>query len=126
WTEILNDPSLGTNAIEARLGLAEARQQLGATRGALQALGPLIQDQPVAPKRSGGGTLVDARPFLMAAELDLQLPDFKSAQGLLATVSQPDRLQAAQKETLSGQLALVTGDLAAAEKSFQQVLASDS
>jgi thioredoxin-like negative regulator of GroEL len=126
WTEILNDPNLGTNAIEARLGLAEAQQQLGATREALQALAPLIQDQPVGSKRSGGGTLVDARPFLMAAELDLQLADFKAAQGLLATVSQPDRLQAAQKEALSGQLALVTGDLAVAEKSFQQVLASDS
>lgn len=126
WTEILNDPNLGTNTIEARLGLAEAQQQLGATREALQTLAPLIQDQTVPPKRSGSGTLVDARPFLMAAELDLQLADFKAAQDLLAAVSRTDRLQAAQKETLSGQLALVTGDLAAAEKSFQQVLASDS
>jgi tetratricopeptide (TPR) repeat protein len=126
WTEILNGPNLGTNATEARLDLAEAQQQLGATREALQTLAPLIQDQTVAPKRSGGGALVDARPFLMAAELELQLADFKGAQGLLSAVSHPDQMQAAQKETLSGQLALVTGDLDAAEKNFQQVLASDS
>src|SRR3984893_17166540 len=51
WTEILNDPNLGTTTIEARLGLAEAQQQLGATREALQTLAPLIQDQTVPPKR---------------------------------------------------------------------------
>src|SRR4029077_1036335 len=125
WTEILNDPGLGETAVEARLGLAEAQQKLGATREALQTLAPLIQDQPVAPKRSGGGTLADTRPFLMAAELDLQLSDFRGAEALLAKVNHPDRLQAAQKEALSGQLALDTGDLEAAEKSFQQVLASE-
>ncbi len=126
WTEILNDPGLGETAVEARLGLAEAQQKLGATREALQTLAPLIQDQPVTPKRSGGGTLADTRPFLMAAELDLQLSDFRGAQTLLAKVNHPDRLQAAQKEALSGQLALDTGDLDAAEKSFQQVLESDA
>jgi thioredoxin-like negative regulator of GroEL len=41
WTEILADPNLGGNVIEARLGLAEAQQQLGATREALQTLSPL-------------------------------------------------------------------------------------
>ena len=125
WTEILNDPGLGKTAVEARLGLAEAQQKLGGIREALQTLAPLIQDQPVAPNQSGG-TLADARPFLMAAELDLQLSDFKGTQTLLAKVNHPDRLQATQKEALSGQLALDTGDLDAAEKSFQQVLASDS
>jgi tetratricopeptide (TPR) repeat protein len=126
WTEILNDPGLGETAVEARLGLAEAQQKLGATREALQTLAPLIQDQPVAPKRSGGGALADTRPFLMAAELDLQLSDFSGAETLLAKVNHPDRLQAAQKEALSGQLALDTGDLDAAVKSFQQVLASEA
>src|SRR5258707_3148861 len=125
WTEILNDPGLGKTAVEARIGLAEAKQKLGGIREALQTLAPLIQDQPVAPKRSGG-TLADARPFLMAAELDLQLSDFKGTQTLLAKVNHPDRLQATQKEALSGQLALDTGDLDAAEKSFQQVLESDA
>src|ERR1700678_887936 len=115
WTEILADPNLGGNVVEARLGLAEAQQQLGATREALQTLSPLIKDQ----------TLIDARPFLMAAELELQLSDLKGAQDLLAKVNQPDRSQAARKEALSGRLSLVTGDLDAAEKSFRQVLASE-
>jgi tetratricopeptide (TPR) repeat protein len=112
WSEIVKDPNIGSDIVEARLGLAEAQQQLDATHEALQTLSPLIKDQ----------TLSDARPFLMAAELDLQLSDFKGAQDLLAKVNHPDRFQAAQKEALSGRLSLVTGDLDAAEKSFKQVL----
>jgi tetratricopeptide (TPR) repeat protein len=112
WSEIVKDPNIGSDIVEARLGLAEAQQQLDATHEALQTLSPLIKDQ----------TLSDARPFLMAAELDLQLSDFKGAQDLLAKVKHPDRFQAAQKEALSGRLSLVTGDLDAAEKSFKQVL----
>jgi len=115
WTEILADPNLGGNVVEARLGLAEAQQQLGATREALQTLSPLIKDQ----------TLIDGRPFLMATELELQLSDLKGAQDLLAKVNHPDRSQAARKEALSGRLSLVTGNLDAAEKSFRQVLASE-
>ncbi|MBV8099651.1 MAG: tetratricopeptide repeat protein [Verrucomicrobia bacterium] len=111
WSEIVKDPNAG-DIVEARLGLAEAQQQLGASHEALQTLAPLIKDQ----------SLTDARPFLMAAELELQLSDFKGAQDLLAKVNHPDRFQAAQKEALSGRLSLVTGDLDAAEKSFQQVL----
>ena len=126
WTEILSDPGPGETAVEARLGLAEAQQKLGAVRQALKTLAPLLQDQPVPPKQSDGSTQADARPFLMAAELNLQLSEFKGAQALLAKVNHPDRLQAVQKEALSGQLALATGDLDAAEKSFQKVLASDS
>ena len=116
WSEIVEDPKVGGNIVEARLGLADAQQQLGATREALQTLSPLFNDQ----------ILVDARPFLMAAELKLQLSDFKGAQELLAKVNHPDRLQAARKEALSGRLSLVTGDLDAAEKSFKQVLISES
>jgi tetratricopeptide (TPR) repeat protein len=112
WSEIVKDPAAGGDNVEARLGLAEAQQQLGASKEALQTLAPLIKDQ----------SLTDARPFLMAAELELQLSDFKGAQDLLAKVDHPDRFQAAQKEALSGRLSLVTGDLDAAEKSFQQVL----
>jgi tetratricopeptide (TPR) repeat protein len=115
WTELLQDPNVGGNAVEARLGLAEAQQQLGATREALQTLSPLISDQ----------SLADAAPFLLAAELELQLSDFKGAQDLLAKVNHPDSLQAARKEALSGRLSLVTGDLDAAERSFQKVLASE-
>jgi tetratricopeptide (TPR) repeat protein len=115
WSEIVADPNVGGNIVEARLGLAEAQQQLGATREALQTLSPLIKDQ----------TLVDAKPFLMAAELGLQLSDFKNAQDLLAKVNHPDRVQAARKEALAGRLSLVTGDLDAAEKSFRQVLTSE-
>jgi tetratricopeptide (TPR) repeat protein len=114
WKDILADPNLGGNAVEARLGLAEAQQQLGATREALQTLAPVIKDR----------TLVDARPFLMAAELELQLADFKEAKDLLGKVDHPDRLDTARKGALAGRLALVTGDLDGAEKSFQQVLAS--
>jgi tetratricopeptide (TPR) repeat protein len=116
WSEIVEDPKVGGNIVQARLGLAEAQQQLGVIREALQTLSPLINSQ----------TLVDARPFLMAAELKLQLSDFKDAQELLAKVTHPDRLQAARKEALSGRLSLVTGDLDAAEKSFKEVLASES
>ena len=114
-TEILRDPSIAGNAVDARLGLAEAQQQLGATREALQTLSPLVNDQALA----------DARPFLLAAELELQLSDFKTAQDLLAKVNHPDPLQAARKEALSGRLSLVTSDLDAAQKSFNQVLASE-
>jgi tetratricopeptide (TPR) repeat protein len=114
WKEILADSNLAGNAVEARLGLAEAQQQVGATREALETLAPVIKDK----------TLVDARPFLMAAELDLQLSDFKGAKDLLSKVDHPDRLNAARKGALAGRLALVTGDLDGAEKSFQQVLAS--
>ena len=94
WTGILADPNLGGNVVEARLGLAEAQHQLGATREALQTLSPLIKDQ----------TLLDARPFLMAAELELRLSDLKGAQDLLAKVNHPDRSQAARKDALSGRL----------------------
>jgi len=116
WSGIVKDPSAGGDIIEARLSLAEAQQQLGASHEALQTLAPLIKDQ----------SLTDVRPFLMAAELELQLSDFKGAQDLLAKVNHPDRFQAAQKETLTGRLSLVTGDLDAAEKSFQQVLTFES
>jgi tetratricopeptide (TPR) repeat protein len=114
WSQIVEDPNVGGNIVEARLGLAEAQQQLGASREALQTLSPLIKDQ----------NLVDASPFLMAAELELQLSDFKDAQDLLAKVNHPDRLQAARKEALAGRLSLITGDLDAAENSFRQVLTS--
>ena len=126
WTEILNNLGPDETGVEARLGLAEAQQKLGATREALQTLEPLIQDQPAASNRSGSGALGDARPFLMAAELALQLADFSGARSLLAKVSHPEGLQAAQKEALSGQLALDTGDLDTAQKSFQKALASDT
>jgi tetratricopeptide (TPR) repeat protein len=116
WSEIVKDPNIGGDIVEARLGLAEAQQQLGATHEALQTLSPLIKDQ----------TLSDARPFLMAAELELQLSDFKGTHDLLAKVNHPGRFQAAQKEALSGRLSLVTGDLDAAEKSFRQVLTFES
>jgi TolA-binding protein/thioredoxin-like negative regulator of GroEL len=116
WSEIVKDPKAGGDIVQARLGLAEAQQQLGASQEALQTLAPLIKDQ----------SLTDARPFLMAAELELQLSDFRGAQDLLAKVNHPDRFQSAQKEALAGRLSLVTGDLDAAEKSFQQVLASQS
>ena len=116
WSEIVKDPNVGGDIVEARLGLAEAQQQLGATHEALQTLSPLIKDQ----------TLSDAKPFLMAAELELQLSDFKAARDLLAKVDHPDRVQSARKEALSGRLSLVTGDLDAAENSFQQVLKSES
>jgi len=116
WSEIVKDPNIGGDIVEPRLGLAEAQQQLGATHEALQSLSPLIKDQ----------TLSDARPFLMTAELELQLSDFKGAEDLLAKVNHPDRFQAAQKEALSGRLSLVTGDLDAAEKSFRQVLTFES
>ena len=115
WSQIVEDPNVAGNIVAARLSLAEAQQQLGATREALQTLSPLIKDQ----------NLVDARPFLMAAELELQLSDFKDAQDLLAKVNHPDRLQASRKEALAGRLSLVTGDLDAAEKSFRQVLTSE-
>jgi tetratricopeptide (TPR) repeat protein len=116
WTEILNEPDLGGTVVEARLGLAEAQQQLGQTPEALQTLSPLINDE----------SSVDARPFLMAAELELHLSDFKTAQALLSKVTHPNPLEIAQKEALSGQLFLMTGDLDAAEKSFRGVLASDT
>jgi len=116
WSELLNEPDFGGNAIEARLGLAEAQQQLGATHEALRTLSPLIKDERVP----------DARPLLMAAELNLHLSDYKAAEALLAKVSHPDRLQSVQKLALSGQLSLVTGDLDSAERSFRQVLASET
>ena len=115
WSQIVEDPNAGGHVVEARLGLAEALQQLGATHEALQTLSPLLKDQ----------TLVDARPFLMAAELELQLSNFKDARDLLDKVDHPDRFQAARKEALAGRLSLVTGDLDAAEKSFHQVSTSE-
>ena len=116
WSKILSEPDLGAARVEARFGLAEAQKQLGATHQALQTLSPLIQDDTVA----------DPRPLLMAAELNLHLSNFKAATALLAKVSHPDRLQSAQKLALSGQVSLFTGDLDGAEKSFRQVLASDT
>ena len=115
WSEILDQPDSSSLAIEARLGLAEAQQRLGATQEALQTLSPLIKEE----------TPSDARPLLLAAELELRLADFKAAQALLAKVKNPNRLETAQAQALSGQVSLLTGDLGAAEKDFRQVLAFD-
>jgi tetratricopeptide (TPR) repeat protein len=115
WSKLLAEPDLGSSVVDARLGLAEAQQNLGDTREALETLAPLIQ----APEP------IDARPVLMAAELKLELADFQGARALLAKVRNPDRLQMAQKDVLSGQVALSMNDLITAEKNFRDVLASD-
>ena len=115
WSKLLVEPNLGNSTVDARLGLAEAQEHLGATREALEALAPLIQ----SPEPT------DVRPVLMAAELKLELADYQGAQALLTKVRNLNRLQMAQKKALSGQIALAMNDLSTAEKNFRDVLAFD-
>jgi tetratricopeptide (TPR) repeat protein len=115
WSKLLAEPNLGSSTVDARLGLAAAQEHLGAVREASETLAPLVQ----TPEPT------DVRSVLMAAELRLELADYQGAQALLAKVRNPNRLEVAQKEALSGQVALSMNDLVTAETNFRDVLAFD-